>query len=181
MSELQEEHGTRSVSFEMLGPPHNSKLLFEAHLLREAYGTMDAVCAATAEGISETLDSLVRDRPTLANEIASIGIPVLLDSGELIRGPEVIVPGHTDSEPVTPENLERWVDAGWVDLRIDNCRRWRDRMIAIRDEFEGLPQSDTSSRYVRNRRFWEESDKLQPGKVVAWILSTEERGDRHKH
>jgi hypothetical protein len=139
------------------------------------------VRAATPEEICERLNRLVRDEPVLANEIASIGIPVLLDSSEIIRGPEVIVPAHLENEAVTDEKLEKWVDAGWVDLRLDSCRRWRDRMVAIHEQIEGLPTSDTSSRHVRNRRFWEESDKLQPGKVVAWILSAEEGGDRMKH
>jgi hypothetical protein len=181
MSELQGKHGTRSVSFEMLGPPHNTKLLFEAHLLREGFATMEAVREATPEAICERLNRLVRDQPVLANEIASIGIPVLLESGEIIRGPEVIVPAHLKDEPVTDEKLEKWVDSGWVDLRLDSCRRWRDRMETIRQEVDRLPEGDTSSRYIRNRRFWEESDMLQPGKVVAWILSREERGDRNKH
>ena len=37
LNEMEKEHGVHSVAFEMLGPPRNSKLLFEAHLLRLAY------------------------------------------------------------------------------------------------------------------------------------------------
>ena len=48
MSELERRHGVQSVAFEMLGPPRISKLLFEAHLLREAFGTGEAVRAASA-------------------------------------------------------------------------------------------------------------------------------------
>jgi len=181
MKELQEKHGTRSVSFEMLGPPHNSKLLFEVHLLREAFQTMQAVRESEPEEIAAALDRLVRDKPVLANEIASIGLPVLLDSGEIIRGPKVLIPSHAEDEPVTPEALEKWVEAGWVDLRLDNCRRWKKRLEMIRHQADQLSAEDTSSRHVRSQRFWDESGDLQPGKIVAWILSQIEGGDRIKH
>ena len=51
----------------------------------------------------------------------------------------------------------------------------------IRRQADSLSPTDTSSRHVRSRRFWDESRKLQPGKVVAWILSEIEGGDRIKH
>jgi hypothetical protein len=180
MIELEQEGESRSVAFEMLGPPRNTKLLFEAHLLREVFGTMNRVREASAEEIATRLDALVRERPRVAGEIAGVGIPLLLASGELIRGPEVIVPAHCDGEEVTPERLERWCEAGWVDLRPANCERWRARFQRIYDELSAIPPGDTSSRFMRDRRFWDEERSIQPGKIVGWILSVEERGDRFK-
>ncbi len=43
-----------------------------------------------------------------------------------------------------------------------------------------LPQDDSSSRFLRNRRFWHKVDVIQPGKVVGWILETEEGSSRIK-
>jgi NAD(P)-dependent dehydrogenase (short-subunit alcohol dehydrogenase family) len=180
MRELQEEHGTRSIAFEMLGPPRNSKLLFEAHLLREAFHTMAAVRSASVEEISDALDKLVREDTRLANEIASIGIPILLRSGEIIRGPKVLIPSEADQAPVTPEALETWVGAGWVDLREENCRAWQERFQAIYDDVQRIPEGDTSSRHLRNHAFWKQGSGIQPGKVVGWIISQQEQGDRIK-
>ena len=59
MTALEREHGVRSVAFELLGPPKNSKLLFEAHLLRAAFRTMGAVRESTAEAVCERLNRLV--------------------------------------------------------------------------------------------------------------------------
>jgi hypothetical protein len=33
---------------------------------------------------------------------------------------------------------------------------------------------------MRDRRFWDEERSIQPGKIVGWILSVAERGDRFK-
>ena len=180
MAELQEEHGTRSVAFEMLGPPRLSKLLYEAHLLREAYGTMERVYDAGPEAVRDRLNELVRERPELANEPAAVGVPVLLDSGELIRGPRVLVPKDAVDVPVSDGEMAVWVDNGWVDLRLESCRRWVERFGRIRDEIRSVPADDTSSRYNRTRRFWLKDPRIQPGKLVGWILTVEEEGWRLK-
>ena len=183
MIELEREAGpraARSVAFEMLGPPRNSKLLFEAHLLREAFGTMTAVRSLTVEEVGERLDRLVRERPRIGREVASVGIPILLRNGELLRGPRVIVPEGADELPVTPERLERWARDGWVDLREANCARWVERFHTIEAEIEEIPEDDTSSRRLRGRRFWNEDAEIQPGKLVGWILAEEEAGARIK-
>ena len=180
MKSLQEEHGTKSVAFEMLGPPRNSKLLFEAHLLREAFGTMAAVRDATPEEIRDELNQLVRENPAMANEVVSIGIPILTDDGEIIRGPKVLIPSEAKEEPIHPELLESWIDAGWVDLRLENCTAWNKRFQRIHDEIELIPPTESSSRHLRNRTFWHEERRIQPGKLVGWILSVEEKGDRFK-
>ncbi len=180
LNEMEKEHGVHSVAFEMLGPPRNSKLLFEAHLLRLVYPNMEAVRTATPEAVRDALDRLVREKPEEANRVVSVGLPILLDSGEVIRGVKVIVPGDADGAPVTPENLEFWVRDGWVDLRLANCARWIERFQKIHDEIAALPEDDSSSRFLRNRRFWHKVDVIQPGKVVGWILGTEEGGSRIK-
>ena len=180
MMALEREHGVRSVAFELLGPPKNSKLLFEAHLLRAAFRTMGAVRESTAELVCERLNRLVREEPEEANRIVSVGMPILLESGELLRGPRVIVPPDACNEEVTPAKLEHWVRDGWVDLRLANCAKWVERFRRIHADVQALPEGDTSSRYLRDRFFWNEAQGIQPGKTVAWILSTEEGGWRWK-
>jgi hypothetical protein len=180
MSALEKEKGVRSVAFELLGPPKNSKLLFEAHLLRAEFKSMKAVRESTPEEVCARLNELVREQPEEANRIVSIGMPILLESGEILRGPKVIVPGDAVNEEVTPEKLETWVRDGWVDLRLANCGKWVERFRRIQEEVEDLPEGDTSSRHLRDRHFWNEAQGIQPGKTVAWILSSEEKGWRWK-
>lgn len=180
MNELERQHGTHSVAFEMLGPPRNAKLLFEAHLLRLAFGTMAAVLASTPEQVADRLDQLIRNQVEVANDVVAVGIPILLASGEVLRASKVIVPADAEAVELTPERLEGWVHDGWVDLRSENCARWIRRLQAIETEMSTIPADDSSSRFLRTRRFWEASGTIQPGKVVGWILSAEEHGARFK-
>ncbi len=180
LNELQRQHGTRSVAFEMLGPPRVSKLLCEAHLLREAFGTMERVGAATVDEVVQGLDRLARTRPDATAPILAVGLPILLASGDLLRGVRVLVPPDAENLPVTPERLDSWVDSGWVDLRPASCARWIERIRRIREEASSLPGADTSSRHLRTPAYWEEEKGILPGKVVAWILAVEEGGARLK-
>ncbi len=180
MSELERTHGTRSVAFEMLGPPRLSKLLFEAHLLRETFGTMNSVIAAGAEEVCRQLNQKVLSEPELANDVVAVGVPILLADGRLLRGTKVLVPSEAEGEPVTQAKLESWVHDGWVDLRSANCARWVARLVTILEEVDRIPPGDTSSRFLRTRQFWQEGGSIQPGKVVGWILAIEERGGRIK-
>ena len=44
-----------------------------------------------------------------------------------------------------------------------------------------IAQGGIRGSYLRNHRFWDENKGIQPGKLVGWILSGEEKGDRVKH
>jgi hypothetical protein len=180
---LEEQHGVRSVAFENLGPPRLSKLLHEADLLRRACGTMAAVRAARPTELARRLAALVEGEPGLARSIVSIGIPVLLPDGRLLRGPECKIPpvaSGEESHLVTPEAIEAWARDGWVDLRDANLALWRDRFARIEAELSAIPSADSSSRHLRDRQFWGEQGRIQPGKLAGWIFATEEKGARMK-
>jgi NAD(P)-dependent dehydrogenase (short-subunit alcohol dehydrogenase family) len=180
---LEKEHGVRSVAFENLGPPRLSKLLHEADLLRRSYGTMQAVRQATAAEMSRRCaEDLLRDASRL-REIVSIGIPVLLPDCRLLRGPECKIPpvaGDEEAFVVTPQSLDGWARAGWVDLREPNMEAWRSRFERIRADVDAIPDGESSSRFLRDAQFWGAEEVIQPGKVVGWIFTTEEKGARMK-
>jgi hypothetical protein len=179
MLTLERKHGRHSIAFEMLGPPRITKLLFESHLLRLTFTSMAALRESTPAAVCEALNRTAREQTDVVNEFATVGIPVLLASGELVRGPKVLVPADAEETEVTPERLKVWVHDGWVDLREENCALWIERAQGIYAEQNRIPPGDTSSRFLRNRDFWE-NDSIQPGKVVGWILSEEEAGSRIK-
>ena len=180
MVELEQKHDRFSVAYEMLGPPRLSKLLYEAHLLRLAYGDMQTVRKQNGASISEKLTQMILDKPEIANEMISFGFPILLPDGRLIRGSKVVIPSEAENIEITPELKEMWVFDGWVDLRVKNCQSWIDRFNKIHEDLKNHVAGDTSSRYLRNERFWHHEQQILPGKVVGWIFATEDKGSRMK-
>ncbi len=183
MKELMETHRCDSIAFELLGPPRLSKLLFEGHLLKLCFKTMENVRTTDEETLSRELEKKILQDQKLRAEILSIGIPILLRDGRrLLRGPEIKIPPYRgqDELEVTADNIDKWAFEGWVDLRPQNMRIWRHRMNLIFDEINRIPEDDTSSQFDRDRRYWLEDNEINIGKVAGWILAHEERGERMK-
>jgi hypothetical protein len=183
MQRLEEQQGTESIAFEMLGPPRLSKLLYEAYLLKRTFSNMHTVVNTDARTMSQSVTALVREDAALRSQIISIGIPILLPDGKsLLRGPMIKIPPYRGegSLPITPSNIEHWAHDGWVDLRIKNMDRWRARFRQIIREVEQLSADDSSSRTMHNREYWKNLTEIDPGKVCGWLFTYEEKGKRMK-
>lgn len=183
MKRLEEQHGCDSVAFEMLGPPRLSKLLYEAQILKILYGSMLNVIKQNAKDISEKAEELIKNNRVLRSQIISIGIPILLSNGKkLIRGPEIKIPPYRGENEFKIDNklIDIWAHDGWVDLREKNFLKWIDRFKKIIEETEKIPKEDTSSRYVRDRDYWNNFEEIDIGKIVGWLFIYEELGERMK-
>lgn len=183
MKNLEQKYGVESIAFEMLGPPRLSKLLYEAQILKILYGSILNVIKQSASDIASKAEELIKNNRVLRSQIISIGIPILLSDGKkLIRGPEIKIPPYRGENElkITPENIDLWAHDGWVDLREKNFELWMKRFNKIIEETEKIPKDDTSSRYVRDREFWNNYEDIDIGKIVGWLFIYEELGERMK-
>ncbi len=175
MRALERAHGCDSVAYEMLGPPRLSKLLFEAALLQRLYPDLRAVAALDAEDCAARTRELIGHDAELRTRIVSIGLPILLPDGRsLLRGPQVKVA----PEPGQPHDDPRLAENGWVDLRAENWRRWRQRAEAMVAVLDDTPGPDAGSRMdvePESRR-----GEVRPGSMAGWVFRHEDRGVRIK-
>lgn len=181
--ELEKIHNVNSVAFELLGPPRLSKLLHEINLLKLICGSMKQILNESPENLSQKAFEYLKHDSKLRNEIISIGIPILLPDGKsILRGNEIKIPpfrGENELE-ITPDKIDMWAHDGWVDLREKSMKIWQQRIKTIIDEAESIPPTDTSSMFVRTKKYWNNFETIDIGKVVGWIFSKEEKGERMK-
>jgi len=187
LQRLEDKHGGPSIALGELGPPELSKLLFEAWLLRDAFGDSLLGCVKDPAGAPRSAQEL-SDR--LADGIAeskvgqqaiSIGIPVLLPDGRsFLRGPLIKVPEIKGKSKVAvlngPEDLDRWAKRGWIDLRPDNMKTWQDRFSLMERERQELARKGSAA--VSRATYLPVGLKI--GDVVAWIFNNEMGGFRVK-
>jgi hypothetical protein len=185
LKDVDESSEFPSIALGRLGPPELSKLLFEAQLLKESFGSLSNVIRdgeknRTAEQLSKSLaDQLASSK--VRSIAPSIGIPILMADGKtLIRGPRINVPeqkGHKTTVSInTPNKVDQWADKGWIDLRAQNMTRWLDRvqkMVAARIELRDVGSAAASTRSYLPTSF-------EIGEVVAWIFNNEMGGYRVK-
>lgn len=183
LDELEKIHNVNSVAFELLGPPRLSKLLHEINLLKNCFGSMKNICKETPSNLSKAAFDYLTKNEKLKNEIISIGIPILLPDGKkLLRGNEIKIPpfrGENELE-INEININNWANDGWVDLREKNMLVWQNRLNAIIQEAEAISPDDTSSMHVRTKKYWNNFETIDIGKVVGWIFIKEEKGERMK-
>lgn len=175
MQALEREHGVDSVAYEMLGPPRLSKLLFEAAILRRLFDVLADVAALDPEDCAHRAQALIDEDAALRSRIISIGLPILRSDGtSLLRGPVVKVAPESDQRPDDP----RLVDNGWVDLRPDNWRRWKERAQAMLSALRTMPGAEAGSRADIEPESMR--DEIRPGSMAGWVFRHEDRGARMK-
>jgi hypothetical protein len=174
LEELEEETGSRSVAFEMLGPPRLSKLLFEAHILETIFGTLDAAAELDPDQTACAAESLLREDDKTRINILSIGLPILSADGKTVmRGPEV------KSRPEPGASVDdRIISRGWVDLRPSNWAMWQDRISRYLNELKSQPGPDEGS--IADADLASRSGRIRPGAAAAWIFKFEDGGIRVK-
>jgi hypothetical protein len=178
LARIEEETQSHSVALGQLGPPELSKLLYEAHLLKLNYGTLDEVIAAPASEISERLYGFVSENETLRTVITSIGVPILTPDGKnLWRGPRINIPESIYHEiNVTATDIDAWARKGWVDLRPISFKNWQERFVKMQRSQHLLHTRGSSS--ITNKSYL--TDTIEIGAAVAWIFINEEKGYRIK-
>ena len=183
IEELEKKYGVDSVAFEILGPPRLSKLLYEAYLLKQSFNDMRTVTKTAAVTLSQRLRRTIETQGDLRARIISIGIPILMPDGvTLVRGNEIKIPPFQGENEIliTKRNIDLWAHDGWIDLRVPNMEKWKTRFRQIMEMVDQIPSTDTSSRYMNKREYWNNFTTIDPGKIAGWSFSYEERGMRMK-
>ncbi len=183
LAELEEQYDKESVAFELLGPPRLSKLLYEIFILKTLFGGMNNIVDESPEVLSEKAFEMINSDDKLRSEIISIGLAILLPDGKsVLRGEVLKIPPYLgeDELEIDDENINLWAKDGWVDLRVSNMKKWQERLTAIMEEAESISPTDTSSMHVRNKRYWNNFETIDIGKVVGWLFIVEEHGGRMK-
>jgi hypothetical protein len=170
---LEQEHGVRSVAFEMLGPPRLSKNLFESHVMSRLRPSVRALAESDPAALAAEAETLLKEDGQLRSLIVSVGLPVVVRGERVYRGARVIVP------PVKG-NVEASVQRGWVDLREPNCATWVSRARRMTDqeaERAGRPPKSGSD---ENWGAIRAADAIEPARFATWIFKYEDDGERIK-
>jgi hypothetical protein len=180
---IEKEHNCDSVAFELLGPPRLSKLLYEGYLIRKIAGSMNNFMKMKPADLSAKALELIKTNDELRRQMLSIGLVILLPDGKkYLRGADVKVPTQkAETEyPITPANINKWCEEGWVDLRESSWIEWQERISKIMAQANGLKGDTTGSHYYYTPNHWGNFEEFDEGKIVGWVFEYEDEGARWK-
>ncbi|MDH5642585.1 MAG: short-chain dehydrogenase [Gemmatimonadota bacterium] len=171
LGKLEEEHGVRSVAFEMLGPPRLTKMLYEAHILSRLVDSIEKLAGSDPADLAKRAEALIADDGELRSTMISVGLPILVDGPKVYRAPLVMVP------PEKGVDLDRVSERGMVDVRRSRCATWIERAATM------VKQAMDSSRGTGSVSDWfqaEASDPIVPAQFATWVFRNEDDGERFK-
>ncbi|MCS7280420.1 MAG: short-chain dehydrogenase [Desulfobacterota bacterium] len=166
-----ESYGGAGFSYGLLGPKV-SKLIFEASILKICFTYEEDVIQLSPSELSRTAESFIlqKDNP-LRKEALSIGIPILLPDGKKLLFAKRQIPDKAwEQKPwtINEENVERFAEKEWIDLRDKNMERWQKRIETFtKSQILSFPKPKTQGK-----------TPIDPGKLTAWVLRHEMGGGR---
>jgi len=178
-----EEGALKSVAFEILGPPKLSKLLFEAHLLRETVGTIEKALEKEPEELSRLLSEKIEKDRLLRSYIISIGIPILMPQKRLIFSKRAETAGSWKKKwKISEKKIREMARVNWVDLTEQNMKLWKERLSLILNTLKGKEYRSSFRDITED--FWPKDGRehrIEPGDIVAFIFIEEMKGRKMKH
>ena len=164
-----------------LGPPEISKLLWEAELFKQRYESLANILLHSPEELSQQLCMLLlsEGNEQMRQTIVSLGLPILLpDATQIIRGPRISIPASMEQRvSITEENVDTWVQKGWVDLRPRNMALWQERFRKMENSRQLIRGHGSAAVTIEGYLY----ETIHIGEVVGWIFNNEHDGYRSKY
>lgn len=175
--------GGGGLAYGFLGPKM-SKLVTECKLIKQSYGTVEDALSVSPERLAYSLEKLLEVEPDLRNACISIGIPVLLPDGlRLLFARRTVKEKGWEEKPwtISRENIEKWAEREWVDLRPSNMAHWQERFQKASEDACRYPDKHCS-RFNRGMLFWKKTEEgktiIDAGEITAWVFIHEFGGGR---
>ena len=174
---LERQFKTRTVAYEMLGPPRLTKLLFESYICGQLRSSVRALAESQAGDLAQGALALVERDGALRSHILSVGIAILAPDGErLYRGSTVVVAGSgragSDPRDAAPR--------GWVDLRPKQFGMWIARAREMLAQAERRRNRAADSGSDVDWTALGTDDPIEPARFATWVFRYEDRGERIK-
>jgi len=177
LRELERQSQTRTVAYEMLGPPRLTKLLFESHLCARLRPNVRALAGSRAGELASEAHALVERDGTLRSHILSVGMPILApDGARLYRGSTVAITADAADVHDPRDAAPR----GWVDLRPAQFGMWIQRAREMVAQAERRRSRTADSGSDVDWTALGADDPIEPARFATWVFRYEDRGERIK-
>jgi hypothetical protein len=172
---LERETKSRSVAYEMLGPPRLTKMLYEAYLCSLLRPSVRALAESDGGELAALAQALIERDPVLRRHILSVGLPIVTPDGKRVyRGSLVVVAPAEGGDPLAA------APRGWVDLRPAHLGLWVKRaqqmVAAAAARARGPVESGSDVDWMAI----EPGDAIDPPRFATWVFRYEDKGERIK-
>src|SRR5436309_966869 len=174
---LERQLKTRTVAYEMLGPPRLTKLLFESYICGQLRSSVRALAESHAGDLAQGARALVERDGPLRSHILSVGIAILAPDGERVYRGSTVVVGASERVGSDPREA---APRGWVDLRPEQFGLWIARAREMLAQAERRRNRAADSGSDVDWTALGADDPIEPARFATWVFRYEDRGERIK-
>lgn len=154
-----------SIATNNLGPTV-SKHLFELYILFDIFSSeLPKILNQDSEIFAELAEKYVLKNDIVRQQAISLGLPIIFEKNKLTAGDHYFVPNMAEENIITKRNIDKWANAGWIDLRKKNIKNWQNLLKKAYDGY--LKQQNSSLDHVIDNYHAFESKNI--GEILGLI------------
>lgn len=136
LKKIQDDKEIPSIATNNLGPTV-SKHLFELYILFALVkNDVFKLLTLDPKKASKTAKEYILKDKIIRSQILSLGLPIIFDNDEYLKGNYTLIPDKSLDNTISRISLEKWADAGWVDLRLKRIVYWQKWIKKAEDVFK---------------------------------------------
>lgn len=170
--QLMQKNNSTSIATGNLGVTV-AKRLYELYMIKQVCKTVEALRFVDIKKLYDLIVENLETNKDLLVEILSLGLPIVTENDNIYIGEYSLYPGKDCDLTITGERLEKWIQVGWVDLRVENILFWKETIDYV---YNDAKQVLSDKNFILNRDAFSIENDYDIGEVLAYYYNLQEKG-----
>lgn len=150
-----------------------AKRLYELYMVKQVCKTVDELRFVDIKKLYELIVEKLENDKNLMIEMLSLGLPIVTEDDNIYIGEYSLYPDKDCDLTITSERLEKWIQVGWVDLRIENILFWKETIDYVYNDAKKVL---ADKNFILNRDAFSINNDYDIGEVLAYYYNLQEKG-----
>ena len=169
---LMQKNNSTSIATGNLGVTV-AKRLYELHIIKQVCKTVESLKNIDIKKLCDLVTRNIENNKDLIIEILSLGLPIVMEDNSMFIGEYSLFPDKGCNLTITKDRLEKWIQVGWVDLRVENILFWKETIDYVYNDAQKVLRDKG---FILNRDVFSISNDYDIGEVLAYYYNLQEKG-----
>ena len=169
---LMQKNNSTSIATGNLGVTV-AKRLYELHIIKQVCKTVESLKNIDIKKLCDLVTRNIENNKDLIIEILSLGLPIVMEDNNMFIGEYSLFPDKGCNLTITKDRLEKWIQVGWVDLRVENILFWKETIDYVYNDAQKVLRDKG---FILNRDVFSISNDYDIGEVLAYYYNLQEKG-----
>ena len=169
---LMKKNNSTSIATGNLGVTV-AKRLYELYMIKQVCKTVEELRFVDIKKLYDLIVKNLETNKNLLVEMLSLGLPIVTENDNIYIGEYSLYPAKDCDLTITEERLEKWIQVGWVDLRVENILFWKETIDYVYDDAKKVLEDRN---FILSRDAFSIENDYDIGEVLAYYYNLQEKG-----